>query len=108
MLSWRQALGGVMKKLLLGGLVLTSLIAGPAMAADMPVKAAPPPPFVYNWSGFYVGLNAGGVWGRTNPGMIITPVPGGFDYFAFGAGSPANIAAAQAVGTLPFNNSGFT
>jgi outer membrane immunogenic protein len=41
-----------------------------ARAADMPVKAqiAPPAPIatVYNWSGFYIGANGGGVWGRAN------------------------------------------
>jgi hypothetical protein len=33
---------GAMKKLLLGSAGLAALIAGPAMAADMPVKAPPP------------------------------------------------------------------
>jgi len=32
-------------------------------AADMPVKA-PPPPAVYNWTGFYIGGNVGGGWGH--------------------------------------------
>jgi outer membrane immunogenic protein len=52
-----------MKKLLLGSMALAAVIAGPAMAADMPVKAkAPPPPVVYDWSGAYVGFNIGGAW----------------------------------------------
>jgi outer membrane immunogenic protein len=38
--------------------------SGTAMAADMAAKApvykAPPPVAIYNWSGFYVGLNGGG------------------------------------------------
>jgi outer membrane immunogenic protein len=35
-----------------------------ASAADLPRKApaAPPPPPPFSWSGFYVGLNAGGGW----------------------------------------------
>jgi outer membrane immunogenic protein len=37
--------------------------AGAAMAADMPVKAPPPPVLVDSWTGFYVGLNGGGTWG---------------------------------------------
>jgi len=39
-----------------------------AMAADMAVKARPPAPIVsvWNWTGFYIGLNAGGGFGRTN------------------------------------------
>ena len=33
------------------------------MAADMPIKAPPPPPVAYyDWSGAYIGFNAGGVW----------------------------------------------
>jgi hypothetical protein len=34
-------------------------------AADMPVKAPPPPPVaaLYNWTGFYIGTNAG--WHRS-------------------------------------------
>jgi outer membrane immunogenic protein len=41
--------------------------AGAAMAADMAVKAPPPPPApVYNWTGWYVGLNAGGVWSNSD------------------------------------------
>jgi outer membrane immunogenic protein len=51
-----------MKKLFLGSMALAALIAGPAMAADMPVKALPPPPVVYDWSGVYVGFNIGGAW----------------------------------------------
>ncbi len=43
------------------------LLAGPAFAADVavwPVRAAPPPVIVvpvYNWTGFYIGGNIGGV-----------------------------------------------
>src|SRR5215475_8833169 len=36
---------------------------GVASAADIPVKA-PPPPVYYNWTGFYLGVNIGGSWGR--------------------------------------------
>jgi outer membrane immunogenic protein len=39
--------------------------AGTATAADMPVKAAPPPPPPFTWTGYYVGLNGGGLWGET-------------------------------------------
>src|SRR5690242_775372 len=38
---------------------------GTAQAADLPVKAkAPPPIAVYNWTGWYVGANGGGIWGH--------------------------------------------
>jgi outer membrane immunogenic protein len=51
-----------MNKLFLGSMALAAVIAGPAIAADMPVKALPPPPVVYDWSGVYVGFNIGAVW----------------------------------------------
>lgn len=38
-----------------------------ATAADLPVKAPvykAPPPVLSNWTGFYVGVNVGGGWGR--------------------------------------------
>jgi outer membrane immunogenic protein len=46
--------------------VSTVALAQIAFAADLPRKApayTPPPP-VYNWTGFYVGANIGGGWGR--------------------------------------------
>ena len=46
-----------MNKLLITGVALAALIGTPALAADMRLKAPPPPP--WNWNGFYVGLNAG-------------------------------------------------
>jgi outer membrane immunogenic protein len=42
--------------------VATSLVA--AHAAELPVKAPPPAPVYYNWTGFYLGVNLGGSWGR--------------------------------------------
>jgi outer membrane immunogenic protein len=45
-----------------------------ALAADLPLKAPPPPP-VFSWTGCYVGANAG--WGhatRTWNGTATTPV----------------------------------
>jgi outer membrane immunogenic protein len=49
------------KKIALAAAVLT-LSAGSSSAADMAVKArpVPPPVAVYNWTGFYVGINGGG------------------------------------------------
>jgi outer membrane immunogenic protein len=54
-----------MKKLLLSAIALVAL-TGSAVAADMAVKAAPPPPVIpiYNWTGFYVGANGG--WGQSH------------------------------------------
>jgi outer membrane immunogenic protein len=54
-----------MKKLLLTGAALSALIAGPAMAADLGARVYRRPVVavaVYNWTGFYVGANAGYAW----------------------------------------------
>ena len=60
-----------MRRFFIGSIALATLVAGPAMAADMPVKArvykAPPPVVVYNWTGFYVGANVGYSWGDWKP-----------------------------------------
>jgi outer membrane immunogenic protein len=66
--------------------LLAGTIAGGASAADLPSRKAPlavaPAPMLINWSGFYVGLNAGGTFGGNNnvstigvPGAVI-PVAG--------------------------------
>jgi len=46
--------------------VAASLLAGSAMAADMPVKAPMQPVYLYNWTGFYAGLHAGYGWGNSD------------------------------------------
>jgi len=55
-----------MKKLLIAGAMLASFAAiQSASAADMALKAPPPPPVVDEWTGWYIGLNLGGSWGRS-------------------------------------------
>jgi outer membrane immunogenic protein len=51
---------------------LPILFAGPAIAADMPLKAPAPPVSVFNWTGFYAGVNAGGSWGRAQSDLAIS------------------------------------
>ncbi len=54
-----------------------SLLAIPlnAYAADLPVKAPPPPPVeVFNWTGFYVGGNVGGKWGQFDDPVSVAGV----------------------------------
>ena len=59
-----------MKKFLLGTVGLVALsMAAPASAADLrarPYTKAPAPMMVamYDWSGFYIGVNGGGGWSR--------------------------------------------
>jgi outer membrane immunogenic protein len=53
-----------MKKLLMAGAMLAAAIQS-ASAADLALKAPPPPVVVDEWTGWYVGLNLGGSWGRS-------------------------------------------
>jgi outer membrane immunogenic protein len=79
-----------MKKTLIGTVALSAFgLANVASAADMPLKAPPIIPVVYNWTGCYVGGNAGWKWGRFTdsadtaaavvaiPGIPPTTVPAG-------------------------------
>src|SRR5436190_23299285 len=49
---------------LLAGAALVGLSQG-ASAADMALKAAPPPPPAPTWTGFYIGVHAGAAWQST-------------------------------------------
>src|SRR4051795_8633019 len=58
-----------MKRILLGAVALIALgMAAPASAADLaarPYATKAPVPMIaaiYDWSGFYIGLNGGGGW----------------------------------------------
>jgi outer membrane immunogenic protein len=53
-----------MKKFLMAGAMLAAAIQS-ASAADLALKAPPPPVVVDEWTGPYVGLNLGGSWGRS-------------------------------------------
>jgi outer membrane immunogenic protein len=56
-----------MKKFLLSGVAVAALLAvGPALAADMPVKAVPMAPPAWSWTGLYTGVHVGGGWGSTD------------------------------------------
>jgi outer membrane immunogenic protein len=54
------------KKILLGA--AAALLLGPtaALAADLPMKAVPPAPPPYDWTGFYIGVSGGGSLGGSN------------------------------------------
>ena len=54
-----------MQKLLFGGIAIAVMMATPALAADMPVKApykAAPLVEIPTWTGFYVGGELGASW----------------------------------------------
>jgi outer membrane immunogenic protein len=60
-----------MKKLVLAvSIVAASAVS--ASAADMAVKARPMVAPIYDWSGFYAGVNAGGVWNDTRDDLFPT------------------------------------
>jgi outer membrane immunogenic protein len=74
-----------MKKILLGTVAVVALgMVSPASAADLaarPYTKAPAPMIaaIYDWSGFYIGLNGGGAWSHKcwdllrNGGTLINP-----------------------------------
>ena len=55
-----------MRKFTIPIAIVTGLIAPSALAADIAVKGppAPPPAPVYNWTGWYVGVNVGASFGN--------------------------------------------
>ena len=68
---------------------IAGLVGTPAFAADLPVKAPPPPPApIYSWTGFYVGGNVGYSWGNAHTdltGLASTTFVGVFpSEFGFG------------------------
>jgi outer membrane immunogenic protein len=79
-----------MNKLLLRSAFLLALAASPAVAADMPLKAPIKMEPIYSWTGFYIGVNAGGAFETfdANTSTIFTPT--GF----FATTDPAGVTAA--------------
>ncbi|MEF3365855.1 outer membrane beta-barrel protein [Methylocystis sp. 9N] len=83
-------------KLLTGAVMTLALAAGSALAADFPSHKAPPayippPP---TWTGFHVGLNAGGAWSAsTTTNFVSTP------FLINGAGNVPWAAAAAIAGS---------
>ncbi len=75
-----MAMGTAVKKVLQVGMAWLALGAAPALAADLAARPYTKAPAmvaaIYNWSGFYVGLDAGGGSARncwTNTSMFGTP-----------------------------------
>lgn len=65
-----------MRRQFLMATVAAIAIAGPAFAADLPMRAPPPPPYVppYSWTGLYVGAQVGYAWANdNNDGLFFAP-----------------------------------
>ena len=54
------------KNTLIGAIAALLLAPTAALAADLPMKAAPPIEAIYNWTGFYIGATAGGSIGNSD------------------------------------------
>jgi outer membrane immunogenic protein len=58
-----------MKRLVTATVGLLAITAAPALAADLPVRPPAPAPVmapVWNWNGFYIGVNGGYSWGNSS------------------------------------------
>ena len=95
-----------MNKVVLGSAILVGLaIANPTFAADMPFKAPVAAPVYSDWSGFYVGVQAGEKWKTDDwtTGCLATGIGGA----VFGCGGIANFFVNDGTGSQRFSNSGF-
>ena len=56
-----------MNRVLVACVALLALAGGSATAADLSRYYQPGPAYnsIYTWTGFYVGINGGGGWGRS-------------------------------------------
>ncbi len=71
-----------MRYLLLATVAATALTAGSAFAADLPKRSAAPAftapaPLATSWSGFYVGVQAGGAWDTVSQTSFSAPALAG-------------------------------
>ena len=85
-----------MKRLVLAGIGALAIVTtmGAANAADLPRRQAMPtkaPMYSapYNWTGFYVGINGGAGWGRSDVAAVSSA----------GSTSPAALSAARSATT---------
>ncbi len=67
----RRPIRSILVTSAIAAMVALNSMSTDAVAADMPLKAPPAP--VYQWSGCYVGLNAGGGTSGTNFGTAVDP-----------------------------------
>lgn len=92
-----------------------AFIGTPVLAADLnkPVYKVPPPsppPPISTWTGFYVGVNAGGNWGTSESSTNAVGIGGFFtagDCFPPASDCVVNAVDVQNAGVLKTNTSGF-
>jgi outer membrane immunogenic protein len=92
-------------KKFVAALFAVAISAVGASAADLPAytKAPAVAAPVYNWTGFYVGLNAGGAWNQSSATTTTVGDLSSVGYFA-----PPQVPAIAQVGNQRINSSGFT
>lgn len=82
-------------------------LAGTSFAADLTPPPPPPPPPPL-WTGFYIGINAGGTWSNSNSLNVISATA--FNNFAALSALGASYGPAAALGStgsIPVSTSGF-
>jgi outer membrane immunogenic protein len=87
-----------MKRVLIGLASAAAIVGGAALAADVaPDYRAPPVAVVpYTWTGFYAGVNVGGVWTDTN--ALWEPLPNSAAFGVFPIAG--NTGGSSAIGGL--------
>ncbi|QGM99166.1 outer membrane protein [Methylocystis parvus] len=101
-----------MKKVALSVAAL-ALTAGSALAADLPSRKGPPvlppPPPPPLWTGFYVGLNAGGGWSSSTTTNVVTSPLGNplLPLSPFGVSEWLNVSAGGTGSLSSGSNGGF-
>ncbi len=84
-----------------------AFIGGPALAADLPSRKAPPPTYyeptpVAAWTGFYVGVNAGGAFGGSSSANTSA-----YDLYDLPGAAPGAAFATSANSSAALSNSSF-
>jgi outer membrane immunogenic protein len=107
--SGERAMKHRLSAFLIGG--IAAIVFGQiASASDLPMRApvykAPPPP-VYNWTGFYIGGNAGYGWGNSDATSNFT-CPSGTAVLDCQYTIPANLAAVNNAASGSLSPDGFT
>jgi outer membrane immunogenic protein len=97
----------IMKNMTLAIVSALMLAAPAAQAADMALKAPPPPAPVDTWTGFYIGGNAGYAWGHFDPTSNFT-CPTGSAANSCAYSFPANLATVNNAAKGSRSVQGFT